>query len=210
MSLGPSPKAGTTIRFRPDPTIFPLIAFEPAVIAERLQTLAWLTPRLAISWQGDRLIGTRGLAGLAEHLCVGLCEAQLALRCVAEPAAEIHSPDAVAVDVALAWRGDGEPIVRGFVDMTVTPKGTHVDGMWAGLTALASRIAEAPLAADRVHARLAPGLVAIVRVTLPEPHFAGSTKAKLDSASAGEAVERALASADISLPVRRFLLSRLM
>ena len=145
ISMGPSAARGTTIRFRPDPAIFPSTAFDTMVIAERLQTLAWLTPQLAIRWQGERLPSRGGLAGWAEQLCAGECEIELVLRRDANPTANVDSSDAVAVEVALAWRGAGEPIVRGFVDITVTPHGQHIDALWAGLAALAARITGTPV-----------------------------------------------------------------
>jgi len=209
-STGPSSARGTQIRFRPDPTIFPSTTFDSMRIAERLQTLAWLTPQLAIRWQGERLLSRGGLAGWAEQRCGGECEIKLALRREANPTANVDSSGAVAVEVALAWRGAGEPIVQGFVDLTVTPHGQHVDAMWAGLAALAARISGTPVDEVRARAQLGPGLVALVRVTVPEPRFAGQTKEKLDSAIAGIAVESVFAAVDISPELRRFLLARLL
>lgn len=209
-STGRSSARGTKIRFRPDPTIFPSTTFDSRVVAERLRTLAWLTPELAIRWQGVPFPSRGGLAGWAAELCAGECEIDLALRHDANPAANVDSSDAVAVEIALAWRGAGAPIVRGFVDITVTPRGQHVDAMWSGLAALASRITDTPISATRARAQLGPGIVALVRVTVPEPQFAGQTKEKLDCEIAGTAVERAFAAATISPELRRFLLARVL
>ena len=62
---------------------------------------------------------------------------QLAARPIDGTFAVHGTHDGVFVDLALAWAGSAEPLVRSFVNTQETRSGTHVDGIWRGLGKLA-------------------------------------------------------------------------
>src|SRR5512140_2972516 len=70
-SLGPARGTGTTIFFHPDPTIFPKIEFDAAVIRERLEVASYLHKGLKVTFE-DETTKTRTVfehaEGLTEYL----------------------------------------------------------------------------------------------------------------------------------------------
>jgi DNA gyrase subunit B len=199
--LGPSDVEGTQIRFQPDPETFGSIAIDAAAIAERLQQLAWLNPSLRVFFQGARLRWRGGVRSWAEQVASGPPRAAFSTSQVS---------DGVFVDLAIAWADAGEPTIRSFVNMQETRRGTHVDGLWAGLSAFA----DAAGAFEDVRAALAPGLAAIIHVGLYSPRFGGPTREHLVSPVAGIAVrqviERDLAGAlSFDHELRSFLVQRI-
>src|SRR5512132_1249563 len=51
--VGPARGSGTTVFFRPDPTIFPKVEFDPAVIRERLEVASYLHKGLRIVFENE-------------------------------------------------------------------------------------------------------------------------------------------------------------
>lgn len=180
--LGPTSRRGTQIRFRPDPTIFETAEVDPAPIREQLTNLAFLNPLLDVRFQGRAIDGRGGPASFVRALAGN----RLACPTIF---ATTRTIDDVFVDVAIGWRDRGEPEVRSFVNMLPTRTGTHVKGLWSGLTVAAKRIRPAILDL------LGPGLVAVLHVGLFDPSFGGPTREHLSTPLAGPAVERAIAEA---------------
>jgi len=199
VSLGGSAERGTMLRFRPDPVVFPSIDFDHAQIADRLRAIAWLCSPFAISWQGERLESAGGIARWVDLICDSPIEARIST----------WLPDA-RVNLALAWRGSGAPILRSFANSYETVAGPHLDAFWTQLTGLAARALEVDVDADHVRERLEVGLVGIVHVMLPDPFFQDGTHTTLRSPGAATQVERGFASIELTAPLRRFLLARLL
>jgi DNA gyrase subunit B len=183
---GAATNAGTLVRFLPDPTIFRSTELDLKRIEERLQQLAWVRPLLRVVFQGRRLHGRGGLRGWANQIAGGTPEALFAT--------DLRVED-VYVDLAIAWKGKGEPRIHSFVNARPTPgSGTHVDGLWGGLTACAAHARAAG------HGQLAPGLIAIINVELDHAKFRDATHDALSNTEVAKAVEsvvcRKLADAD--------------
>lgn len=177
-SLGPTAIAGTSIRYRPDPTIFPTIDHDLAAMRERLQELAWMNPLLRTSWQAQRLPNREGLAAWVAALAGAPLDALVTV---------FSSHEDVIVDLAVGWCGTGAPQIRSFVN-TVSSRthGTHVDGMWRGIAAAVQR------ALSGVTTALSPGLVAVVHVQLHGPKYRNPDRDHLASPVAGVATEMAI------------------
>jgi DNA gyrase/topoisomerase IV subunit B len=167
---------GTTVRFRPDPAMFKSSEFDLKRIELRLRQLAWVCPRLHVFFQGRQLPGRRGLRDWANELAGGRPEALFAID---------QRIDEVNVDLAIAWSGDGEPRIHSFANARPTLEGgTHVDGLWAGLTTFA-----APSSTGGTASNLAVGLIAIVCVDLEFTKFTSATHDALANPEAAKAVE---------------------
>lgn len=169
--------SGTTIRFRPDPLIFRYPRVPRVELAQRLEDLTFLMPRLTVRWRiaGDNLAS----AGIAGRVALDVpCE-------VAEVAnhRETHETarGPIDVEVALAWRSsqwtaDAKPVLNSFVNLERTrDHGSHVEGMLDGIAAFLGR-------GPRAHHTA--GLVGAVTVILADVKFGNPTKDRLDTVEA--------------------------
>src|SRR6187397_2514423 len=50
---GPARGSGTTVYFHPDPTIFPKIEFDPAIIRERLETVSFIHKGVKVTFENE-------------------------------------------------------------------------------------------------------------------------------------------------------------
>jgi DNA gyrase subunit B len=166
--LGDATSTGTTIRFVPDTKIFSPAQPEPEAIEQRITELAWLTPRLAWSFQGRGLQRADGLAGLVTSLApifpgtLFTCEGA---------AGRIQY--SVAAGLTTAPRGKKV----GFVNFFAVSAGSHVRGVVTGVRQAF------PALVDETEKRL----VVAVHVGVPFPRFTG--------VAGNEEVERAVAAA---------------
>jgi DNA gyrase subunit B len=180
-SLGATTVEGTTIRFRPDPQIFTSTEIDLEQVRAHLQQVAWLSPLLRVFLQGRRISGRGGLRGWAELLAGRTPDASFSTE---------QKVDAVYVDLALAWRGNREPIIHSFVNMQSTRgHGTHVQGLDRAFAACAKDLG---VSHKVFRARVEPGLIAMIHVGLFDPRWGNPTKDQLLSPVAGEVVEQVL------------------
>jgi DNA gyrase/topoisomerase IV subunit B len=185
--LGRPERDGTTIRFRPDPTIFSTVVLDHAVVHARLQELAWLNPHLRVFFQDERIAARGGVCGLAGQLASARDEV-LAVHTIAQNVGDVR------VDIGLAWNRDGESIVRSFVNLHPTLDGSHVDALWLGFADYARSSGAAVRTAREMRQALGTGLVAVVSIGLHGAEFASPTKDILKSPRARKAVRAAIAS----------------
>lgn len=185
--LGPAMDEGTSIRFQPDPEIFGSIELDVQQVRERLHQLAWLHPLLRVRFEGERLVARGALPAWAGQLAAERAPVDASF-------ASYGTHDGVFVDVALAWAGSAEPLVRSFVNTQETRRGTHVDGIWRGLLDPFRQCRPFASGIGKMCEAMSPGLVALVQVGLHSPCFGGPTREHLTSPVAGEAVARARAS----------------
>lgn len=190
--------SGTTIRFRPDPTIFKHVRIPRAEITRTLEDLAFLAPQLRFRWsiEGDDT-AARGLVG----------RVALDVPCAFDEVARAHesyetAKGPIEVEVVLAWRtsqfrANAEPVIHSFVNLGRTRgDGSHVDGMLDGIRAF--------LGGGR-RAANATGLVAAVSVILADVIYGSPTKDRLDTPEArkpvSEATQKALAAWALAHPL---------
>jgi DNA gyrase subunit B len=180
-------KRGTRVRWRPDSEIFKESTEHVyATLAERLQTLAFLNPRLSILLRDERdgreetWCYDGGLVSFVEYLNTG--------RDVVHPAPiALHGgKEGIEVDIVLQWNTSYNETLLSFVNNIKTLEGgTHVSGFRAALTRTVNAYATSsnlfkrekmePLTGDD----LREGLACVVSVKIAEPQFEGQTKTKL-------------------------------
>jgi DNA gyrase subunit B len=172
---------GTTVAFRPDPTIFSGPMIDRVALSTRLDELSYLLPGLELSWSfAADPITSRGLAALVE-------------RAVRRPLGPtVHARGTVGdidVEVAYGWdAAPGAPAVHSFANFGRTREGgTHVRGLLDALAVL-----------RRTRRRdLESGLVAAVAVVLADVRYGNPCKDRVDNEEVRAAV-RAVASDALS------------
>jgi DNA gyrase subunit B/topoisomerase-4 subunit B len=199
--LGPARGTGTTVFFRPDPTIFPKIEFDPAVIRERLEVASYLHRGVRITFD-DEVEGRKETFQHEEGLVAFL------RKVIAERgAATVHEPvftlsrDAedggIRLELALQWTQATDEHVRSFVNGIPTGSGgTHENGFRAGLGKAVRNFIEThnltPKGVTLTTDDIREGLAGVLSVFLAEPQFQGQTKDRLNNPEVTSGVDSAV------------------
>jgi DNA gyrase subunit B len=196
--VGPARGTGTSVYFHPDPTIFPKVEFEPALIQERLEIASYLHRGLRITFV-DEATGTRTQYaqenGLIDYLAKLV--AQRGTRPVHESPFMVAREQDFRLDLALQWTESTDEHVRSYVNGIPTGSGgTHENGLRAGVgRAIRNFIDTHALAPKGVTISaddIREGLVGILSVFLQEPQFQGQTKDRLNNPELLAAVDAAV------------------
>ncbi len=200
-----SKQSGTSVRFWPDPEIFPTLDIPLAAVRERLRQTSFLIPGLELILEGDEsresFVSTDGLAEMVRLMVPGLSLVQVQ-RIVGDDVFDEKIPvlgsdgnletQAVTrschIEVALTWAQDFETELQSFVNVINTSGGgTHLAGFEQGVVRAFKQHLEGQgrkyklgnlrIERDDIFA----GLRAAVSVRLAEPQFEGQTKSVLGS-----------------------------
>ena len=183
--VGQTKDAGTTIRFKPDATIFETVNFKYETILDYLRHQAYLTKGVQVQLideVNERQFGfyfEGGIRSYVEHLNKGK-------DAINEPTFYVERENGdVTVEVAIQYCDSYNEQVKSFANNIHNPEGgTHLTGFRAALTRVINDYArknslikekDESLTGEDVR----EGLTAIVSVKLPEPQFEGQTKGKL-------------------------------
>ncbi|MGY6501691.1 MAG: DNA gyrase/topoisomerase IV subunit B [Acidimicrobiales bacterium] len=199
---------GTRVRFWPDNEVFdPDATIEYAGVRERIARMCFLVPGLKISLtdkrpgaggQTEDFVSKGGLADFVDYLSVGENLTEVIrfvgdgrfTEKISQGGTMVDVERTCTVELALRWVKGYEPHVVSFVNTIPTPEGgTHLAGFERAMTRVVNDVLLADL---RKLAKLAKegkdkatkddvqeGLVAALKVTLPEPQFRGQTKEEL-------------------------------
>ncbi|HMB92479.1 MAG TPA: ATP-binding protein, partial [Rhodothermales bacterium] len=203
--------SGTTIFFRPDPTIFETVKFDPEVIKEQLEVKTYLNRNLRIVFK-DEVNGQRlefhHEGGIAEFL--GALIKQDKSRPVQDNVfvvAQDEIEDGVRVEIALQWTEAPREMVRSFVNGIPTRDGgTHEQGFKDAVRSAVRAYMDThdllPRKLDISADDIREGLYAIVNLFMVEPQFQGQTKDKLNNPEA-----RSLVSGALRLALEQYLIN---
>jgi topoisomerase-4 subunit B len=200
-------RRGTSIRFKPDPTVFGAIGFSPARLYRLCRSKAYLFRGVQIRWACDPSL-LRGVkddtpAEAVLHFPGGLRDSLTAD--IGEQAVVLPQPWAGEADLpggtgraewAASWLEQGEGFVHSYCNTIPTIQGgTHEAGFRAAL--LKGLRAWGEQRGNRRVAQVVPDdllepIAAKLSVFLREPQFQGQTKEKLTSSEATRLVETAL------------------
>ena len=200
-------RRGTSIRFKPDSTIFGTVMFSPARLYRLCRSKAYLFRGVQIRWACDPSLLKGGRdetpaeavlhfpGGLRDSLEADIGEAS---RVLPQPwAGDADLPAGSGrVEWAASWLEDGEGFVHSYCNtIPTTQGGTHEAGFRAAL--LKGLRAWGEQRGNRRAAHVVPEdllgtLAAKLSVFLREPQFQGQTKEKLTSSDATRLVETAL------------------
>ena len=199
---GPSPdgSTGTTITFKPDPTVFDHVEFRAQTLTERLQMMAFLNAGLCIGFTDERrpdpirheYCYPGGIRDFVRHLN----ETSEALFDDVGYLSAAERGD--EVEIAFQWNnGFNTDGIHSFANgINTIEGGMHAEGFRSALTSAVNAYAK-----DRKMLRpddgnlqgddIREGLTAVVSVRMEAPQFEGQTKAKLGNTAMRSLVQKA-------------------
>lgn len=194
--VGDTSRTGTTVKFKPDPEIFPSTTFSFGTICERMQECAFLISGLTIEvvdeieGKSEKYMYENGL----EAFCNYLNESKDPLHKVL---CFNSSKDKINVEVAMQYTDSYSENIVSFVNnVKTTDGGSHEVGFKTAITKVLNDYAKAnnllkgkDKSFDGSDVR--EGLTAVISVQIPEDllQFEGQTKAKLGTPQARPIVE---------------------
>jgi len=192
-------ETGTTVWFKPDPTIFTELRYDYATLSARLRELSFLNKGVSITLADEREGQEKRETFHAEG---GLKEMVQFLNAQKKP---LHQQviyieterDDIEIELAMQYNDGYNENVFSFVNNINTHEGgTHLTGFKSALTRvinqyikdssnLSKKDKETTLSGDDVR----EGLTAVLSVKVREPQFEGQTKTKLGNSEAEGAVK---------------------
>ena len=132
--VGAARGSGTTVFFRPDPTIFPKVEFDPQIIRERLEVASFLHKGVKVTFD-DQTTGTKHTFqhedGLADYLKKILAERSS--KPVHEAPFVLAKDNGLRLELVLQWTESTDEHLRSYVNGIPTGSGgTHENGLRAG------------------------------------------------------------------------------
>lgn len=185
----PSGESGTTIKFKPDTTIFSVKNFDSVALLERLKELAFLNPNIKIilidlrdptNERNQVFFSSKGLPDFIDFV-------RGDKEPLTRPIMISKSTDTIKIDIGLQYVNNYNEELLSFVNKIRTPEGgTHVIGFHSALTRAISNYIQKNSkkigkqnSAEIVGDDTREGLIAIISILMQDPEFEGQTKEKL-------------------------------
>jgi DNA gyrase subunit B len=189
---GTSTDTGTTITFKPDPSIFEETVYNFDTLAARLRELAFLNSNLNIRIKDER----SGKENLFQYQggVVSFVEYLNKNKDVFHPPIFFtRDREATHVEVAMQYNNSYNESIFSFANNINTREGgTHLAGFRAALTKTVNEYLKGKTQKNEIKLSgddLREGLVAIISVRLPDPQFEGQTKTRLGNSAIRGIVE---------------------
>lgn len=190
--IGKSTENGTTVRFKPDGTIFETLEFNVDTLSKRCKELAYLNSGLTIIVSDERDIESKiekkfffegGIIDFVKDVSKGQ---ELLLD---EPIFMKGESKEIIVEIAMNYSSSQKESIFPFVNNIHTHEGgTHVSGFKSSLTRLFNDVSrelgtfksgkDSFLGGD-----VREGLIVIMSVKMHDPQFEGQTKTKLGNSA---------------------------
>jgi DNA gyrase subunit B/topoisomerase-4 subunit B len=189
---------GTTVYFRPDPTIFPKVEFDAATIRERLEVVSYIHKGVKVTFENEAE-RTREVfqhdEGLLDYL--KKIVAERSAKPVHESAFALVRESEPRLDLVLQWTEATDEHVRSYVNGIPTGSGgTHENGLRAGLGKAVRNYIEthnlSPKGITLVAEDIREGLTGVLSVFIQEPQFQGQTKDRLNNPELTSAIDSAV------------------
>lgn len=203
--IGESDKRGTTVTFRPDPTIFTqTLEYNYDTLASRMRELSYLNKGITIHLIDKRHKKDNGeFEGETFYSEEGLKEFIKFLDGNREPLmkdviAFEGEKNGVPVEVAMIYNTSYAENLHSYVNNINTHEGgTHLAGFRRGLTMTLKKYADESGLVKNLKFEIAgddfrEGLTAIISVKVQEPQFEGQTKTKLGNREVSASVSQAV------------------
>ncbi len=192
--LGPARGTGTTVFFRPDPTIFPKTQFDAATIRDRIEVASYLHKGLKITFDNDAATGDEPKREVFEHT-EGIVDylRKILVERKAKPVHELaftltrtHEETGLKLDTVLQWTESTDEHLRSYVNGIPTGSGgTHENGLRGGLNKAIRNFIEthnlSPKGVTLTAEDLREGMVGVLSIFITEPQFQGQTKDRLNN-----------------------------
>ncbi len=189
---------GTTVRFKPDTTIFSVNKFDTTELTERLRDVSYLSPGLSITLidkrqepeSTTRFFSEKGIADFIDYLTKGK-------EPVAKPVQIEKEIEGTKVSIIFQYISDYSEELISFVNRIKTNEGgTHVTGFRSALTrAISNYIGKNTKKGKQTEIQgddTREGLVCVISILMQNPEFEGQTKEKLGNTTIKSIVDSAV------------------
>ncbi len=190
--IGDNP-TGTLIHFKPDTSIFTVSEYERNYLEGHFRELAYLTTKFTINFSDLRELDDMGEPFFTKYYAEGGIK-QFVKYFIGSKLPLLTPPqifytsgiiENVVVQVALTYTKSYQEVVRGYVNNVNTTKGgTHITGFRRVLTRTLNDFARTLNIIKQNDVKLSgkdvrEGIIAVISIKLPNPHFEGHTKIRL-------------------------------
>jgi DNA gyrase subunit B len=185
--MGAARGSGTTVFFRPDPTIFPKVEFDAAVIRERLEVASFLHRGVKVTFE-DEASGQKETfqhtEGIVDYLKKILAERSA--KTVHESPFTLEKENGLKLEFVLQWTESTDEHIRSYVNGIPTGSGgTHENGLRAGIGKAVRNYIDthnlSPKGVTLIADDIREGMTGVLSIFLQEPQFQGQTKDRLNN-----------------------------
>jgi DNA gyrase subunit B/topoisomerase-4 subunit B len=189
---------GTTVFFRPDPTIFPRVDFSADTIRERLEMASFLHRGLKVRFHdehGGQKYEFAHAEGIVDY--VRQLTKQAAKKPVHEAPFMISKDGDTRIEAAFLWTESTDEALKSFVNGIPTGSGgTHDNGLRAGVAKAVRNYIDThnltPRGVNIAAEDIREGMLGVLSIFIAEPQFQGQTKDRLNNPEVQSVVDGAV------------------
>src|SRR6478752_1518579 len=196
--LGAARGTGTSVFFKPYPTIFPKVEFSAETIRERLEIASFLHRGLKVRFN-DEHSGQKHEFSHAEGLVDYVREltGKSQKKAVHDPPFMINRDGETRIEAAFLWTESTDESLRSFVNGIPTGSGgTHENGLRSGVAKAVRNYVEThnltPRGLTIAAEDIREGMLGVLSVFIAEPQFQGQTKDRLNNPELQSVVDGAV------------------
>jgi DNA gyrase subunit B len=196
--VGAARGSGTTVYFHPDPTIFPKVEFDAALIRERLEIVSYIHKGVRVTFENEAA-GSKEVFQHQEGL-PDFLKSIIAARS-AKPVHDVpfllERESGPRLDLVLQWTESTDEHVRSYVNGIPTGSGgTHDNGLRAGIGKAVRNYIEthnlSPKGVTLTAEDIREGMTGVLSLFIEEPQFQGQTKDRLNNPEVLSTVDSAV------------------
>ena len=189
---------GTSVYFRPDPTVFPKTTFNAETIRERLEVTSFLHRGVKVTFTdestSERVVYQHD-EGIVEYLRTIMAERKA--KPIHESAFAVVRENGLRVELVFQWTESTDEYVKSYVNGIPTGSGgTHENGMRAGVAKAVRNYIEthslAPRGVSLTTDDIREGMVGVLSIFVADPQFQGQTKDRLNNLEVQSQVDGAV------------------
>jgi DNA gyrase subunit B/topoisomerase-4 subunit B len=196
--VGAARGTGTSVFFKPDPTIFPKVEFSGETIRERLEIASFLHRGLKVRFideHGGQKYEFSHAEGLVDYVRALTGKSQK--KAVHEPPFVINKDGETRIEAAFLWTESTDESLRSFVNGIPTGSGgTHENGLRSGVAKAVRNYIDthnlAPRGVTIAAEDIREGVLGVLSVFIAEPQFQGQTKDRLNNPELQSVVDSAV------------------
>jgi DNA gyrase subunit B/topoisomerase-4 subunit B len=196
--MGAARGSGTSVYFHPDPTIFPKVEFDPALIRERLEVVSYIHKGVRVTFENEAA-GSKEVFQHQEGLSDFLKSIITARggKPVHDAPFLLERESGPRLDLVLQWTESTDEHVRSYVNGIPTGSGgTHDNGLRAGIGKAVRNYIEthnlSPKGVTLTAEDIREGLTGVLSLFIEEPQFQGQTKDRLNNPEVSSTVDSAV------------------
>ncbi len=196
--LGAARGTGTTIRFEPDPQIFPRTEFNADTIRERLEIASYIHKSLKVIWN-DEVNGKKEVfhheEGILAYLKKMLGEKDA--KPVHDQPFAIDKANGIRIETCFSWTESTEELLRSYVNGIPTASGgTHENGLRSGVLKAIRNYIEThnltPRGVTLAAEDIREGVIGVLSIFIEDPQFQGQTKDRLNNPEVQNQIDSAV------------------